>query len=165
MGRNRRLGGQAFGAIAEQAAILASIPVLTGLGQGVARTVRLVKEWRALYPKWRPAYEALDVGPEARLDEIRLAWKRASAKWHPDRWTRATEAERAAAESRIREINQAWDLIRDHWHVNPYRREVWPIQRMLRELLMVVRRNLGTTGANGVRLIGSGIQPPLVFSE
>jgi DnaJ-domain-containing protein 1 len=72
--------------------------------------------WLALKIPRREAgpdpYEVLDVDPEASMDEVERAYRRAMARHPPDRPANESEAVRRRAEARAREINAAFDRIR-----------------------------------------------------
>jgi DnaJ-class molecular chaperone with C-terminal Zn finger domain len=42
----------------------------------------------------RDYYEVLEVARTATADEIKMAYRKAAMKWHPDRWVDGTEAEK-----------------------------------------------------------------------
>lgn len=58
-------------------------------------------------------YEILGVDKNATDEEIKKAYRKLAAKWHPDRWVNATEAEKKEAEERIKEINEANSVLSD----------------------------------------------------
>jgi DnaJ-domain-containing protein 1 len=57
-------------------------------------------------------YAVLDVDPEASMEEVERAYRRAMARHHPDRLATESEAVRRRAEARARAINAAFDRIR-----------------------------------------------------
>jgi DnaJ like chaperone protein len=61
------------------------------------------------------AYEALGITPDAKPDEIKLAYRRLMSANHPDKLAARglPESMRAVAEERSREINGAYDLIKE----------------------------------------------------
>ncbi|SDD72686.1 J domain-containing protein [Aquimonas voraii] len=72
--------------------------------------------WLALRSP-RPArgedpYAVLEVAPEASMDEIDRAYRRAMSRHHPDRVANESAAVRRRAEARARAINAAYDRIR-----------------------------------------------------
>lgn len=58
-------------------------------------------------------YEILGVNRNATDDEIKKAYRKLAAKWHPDRWVNATEEEKKTAEEKIKEINEAYSVLSD----------------------------------------------------
>jgi DnaJ like chaperone protein len=58
-------------------------------------------------------YDVLDVDPDAPLDEVRAAWKRAVRESHPDRMIARGVPEEAVklAEKRLIAVNRAWEEI------------------------------------------------------
>ncbi|MBE5316470.1 MAG: DnaJ domain-containing protein [Xanthomonadales bacterium] len=72
--------------------------------------------WLALRSR-RPArgedpYGVLEVAPEASMEEIDRAYRRAMSRHHPDRVANESPAVRRRAEARARAINAAYDRIR-----------------------------------------------------
>lgn len=72
--------------------------------------------WLALRSR-RPArgedpYAVLEVAPEASMEEIDRAYRRAMSRHHPDRVANESPAVRRRAEARARAINAAYDRIR-----------------------------------------------------
>lgn len=58
-------------------------------------------------------YEILGVKKGASDDEIKKAYRKLVAKWHPDRWVNGTEEEKKIAEEKIKEINEANAVLSD----------------------------------------------------
>lgn len=58
-------------------------------------------------------YEILGVKKGASDDEIKKAYRKLVAKWHPDKWVNGTEAEKKNAEERIKEVNEANSVLSD----------------------------------------------------
>ena len=58
--------------------------------------------------KQNDPYEVLGVGKNASLDEIKNAYKRLAAKYHPDKVTHLGEEFRVLAEQRFKEIQEAY---------------------------------------------------------
>ena len=58
-------------------------------------------------------YEILGVSRNASTDEIKRAYRREIAKYHPDRFTNATPAEREYAELRAQRVNEAYRVLSD----------------------------------------------------
>jgi DnaJ like chaperone protein len=56
-----------------------------------------------------PWHEVLDVAPDAPPDEIRAAYLREIAKYHPDRVAAMAPEFRALAEQRSKAVNRAYD--------------------------------------------------------
>ena len=73
-------------------------------------------------------YDSLGLGPEAGLDEIRLAYRKLARQFHPDGFADAPPKEQRAAHERMQEINQAFAVLTD-----PVERRRFERQRRLRE--------------------------------
>ena len=58
-------------------------------------------------------YEILGVKKGASDDEIKKAYRKLVAKWHPDRWVNGTDEEKKTAEAKIKEINEANSVLSD----------------------------------------------------
>lgn len=58
-------------------------------------------------------YDILGVSKNATDDEIKKAYRKLVAKWHPDRWVNATEKEKKTAEEKIKDINEANSVLSD----------------------------------------------------
>lgn len=58
-------------------------------------------------------YEILGVKKDATEDEIKKAYRKLAAKWHPDRWVNGTDEEKKKAEEKFKEINEANDVLSD----------------------------------------------------
>lgn len=59
------------------------------------------------------AYRALGVSRDADARSIRRAYRRAAAKWHPDKWTMRSEAERETAAAAFRRVAGAYEALGD----------------------------------------------------
>lgn len=46
----------------------------------------------------RDYYEVLGIDKNASADDIKMAYRKAAMKWHPDRWVNVTDAEKKTAE-------------------------------------------------------------------
>jgi DnaJ like chaperone protein len=57
----------------------------------------------------RPWYEVLQVPAYASLDEVKLAYRRRIAEYHPDKTSTLGDELRVLAEARTKEINTAYD--------------------------------------------------------
>jgi DnaJ-class molecular chaperone len=53
------------------------------------------------------------VSRDADARSIRRAYRRAAAKWHPDKWTTRSEAERSAAAAAFRRVAGAYEALGD----------------------------------------------------
>jgi hypothetical protein len=62
---------------------------------------------RATMSNW---YRILGVRENAKLDEIKLAYKRAIAQHHPDKVAQMGEEIRAVAEAKTKQINAAYEI-------------------------------------------------------
>jgi DnaJ-domain-containing protein 1 len=62
----------------------------------------------------RVCYDILDVKAGARPEEIRMAYKRKIAQYHPDKVGGLGDKIRQAAESESKRINQAYDYLQQH---------------------------------------------------
>lgn len=58
-------------------------------------------------------YEILGVKRDASSDDIKKAYRKAAAKWHPDRWVNGTDEEKKIAEEKFKEINEANSVLSD----------------------------------------------------
>ena len=61
----------------------------------------------------RDYYEVLGIGKNATADEIKLAYRKAAMKWHPDRWVEGTDAEKKTAEEKFKEASEAYSVLSD----------------------------------------------------
>lgn len=58
-------------------------------------------------------YDILGVNKNATDEDIKKAYRKLAAKWHPDRWVNATDEEKKTAEEKIKEINEANSVLSD----------------------------------------------------
>ena len=58
-------------------------------------------------------YEILGVEKNASEEDIKKAYRKLAAKWHPDRWVNASDDEKKTAEEKIKEINEAYSVLSD----------------------------------------------------
>lgn len=61
----------------------------------------------------RDYYEVLGLSRDASPDDIKLAYRKAAMKWHPDRWVGGTDAEKRTAEEKFKEASQAYSVLSD----------------------------------------------------
>ena len=59
------------------------------------------------------AYRALGADADADAKAIRSAYRKAAAKWHPDKWTGAGEKEQAKAAVKFRRVQWAYETLGD----------------------------------------------------
>lgn len=58
-------------------------------------------------------YEVLGVEKTASADDIKLAYRKAALKWHPDRWVNGTDEEKKTAEDKFKTISEAYSVLSD----------------------------------------------------
>lgn len=58
-------------------------------------------------------YEVLGVEKSASASDIKKAYRKLAAKWHPDKFVGKDEAEQREAESKMKDINEAYDILSD----------------------------------------------------
>lgn len=58
-------------------------------------------------------YDILGVSKNASDQEIKKAYRKLAAKWHPDKWGNKPESEQKEAESKFKEINEANECLSD----------------------------------------------------
>ena len=61
----------------------------------------------------RDYYEVLGIARTATADEIKMAYRKAAMKWHPDRWVEGTDAEKKTAEEKFKEASEAYSVLSD----------------------------------------------------
>lgn len=57
------------------------------------------------------ALQLLEVAANATLAQVRQAYLKLAAKWHPDKWSVGSEAEQRVAEERFKEVQRAYELL------------------------------------------------------
>lgn len=57
------------------------------------------------------ALQLLEVAGNATMAQVRQAYLKLAAKWHPDKWSGGSEAEQRAAEERFKKVQQAYELL------------------------------------------------------
>lgn len=57
------------------------------------------------------ALKLLEVAANATSAQVRQAYLKLAAKWHPDKWSAGSEAEQRAAEERFKEVQRAYELL------------------------------------------------------
>ena len=57
------------------------------------------------------AFQALDLSPNATLAEVRKAYLKLAAKWHPDKWVSGTPVARSEAEDKFKAIQDAYETL------------------------------------------------------
>jgi molecular chaperone DnaJ len=58
-------------------------------------------------------YEILGVGNNASEQDIKKAYRKLAAKWHPDKFANASEEKKKEAEEKFKEINEANEVLSD----------------------------------------------------
>ena len=88
---------------------LARVAAVFGLGEREFRSLRA----RFVQGATPDPYAVLGVAPDAPMDEVRAAWRRAVRESHPDALIARGVPEEAIklAEKRIRDVNRAWEEI------------------------------------------------------
>ena len=88
---------------------LARVAAIFGIGEREFRSLRA----RFVADAARDPYDVLGVAPDAPLDEVRAAWRRAVRESHPDVMIARGVPEEALkiAEKRLVDINRAWEEI------------------------------------------------------
>ena len=61
----------------------------------------------------RDYYEVLGIDKNASADDIKMAYRKAAMKWHPDRWVNGTDEEKKTAEEKFKEISEAYSILSD----------------------------------------------------
>jgi molecular chaperone DnaJ len=61
----------------------------------------------------RDYYEVLGIDKNASADDIKMAYRKAALKWHPDRWVNGTDAEKKTAEEKFKEASEAYSVLSD----------------------------------------------------
>lgn len=58
-------------------------------------------------------YNTLEILPNSTNESIKLAYRKLSLQYHPDRLLQATDSERADGEERMKSINHAYEVLGD----------------------------------------------------
>ena len=58
-------------------------------------------------------YKVLGVAPDASDDEIKKAYRKMAAKYHPDKFATKSDQEKKNAEEKFKEINEAYAILSD----------------------------------------------------
>lgn len=58
-------------------------------------------------------YDILGVEKTASENDIKKAYRKLAAKWHPDKFIGKTEEEQSEAETKMRDINEAYEILSD----------------------------------------------------
>lgn len=56
-------------------------------------------------------YEILELKKDATEKEIKKAYRKLAAKWHPDKWVNSSEKEKKEAEEKFKDINEANEIL------------------------------------------------------
>ncbi len=57
------------------------------------------------------ALKLLEVAANATSAQVRQAYLKQAAKWHPDKWSAGSQAEQQAAEERFKQVQRAYELL------------------------------------------------------
>lgn len=58
-------------------------------------------------------YQTLETSKDATQEEIKKAYRKLAAKWHPDKWNTKKLEEREEANRKMKEINEAYEVLGD----------------------------------------------------
>ncbi len=61
----------------------------------------------------RDYYEVLGLSKGASASEIKMAYRKAAIKWHPDKWVDGSESEKKKAEEMFKEASEAYGVLSD----------------------------------------------------
>ena len=56
-------------------------------------------------------YALLEVDAGVSVKELKKAYRRLAAKWHPDKWVKGTETEKSEAEAKFKAIKDAYETL------------------------------------------------------
>ncbi|GHP05944.1 hypothetical protein PPROV_000469100 [Pycnococcus provasolii] len=56
-------------------------------------------------------YALLEVDAGVSVKELKKAYRRLAAKWHPDKWVKGTETEKSEAEAKFKAIKDAYEML------------------------------------------------------
>jgi DnaJ-domain-containing protein 1 len=86
---------------------------LLAQGEQQRRRRGVLQQGRSATPLYGSLYEALGVPAQATPQDVRSAYRRQAARWHPDKWMHAGSEERAEAEARFGSVQEAYATLSD----------------------------------------------------
>ena len=72
-------------------------------------------------------YEALETSPRSTAAEIRSAYRRQAARWHPDKWLHASGEDQAEARRRFSSVQEAHATLADTHKRSLYDAQMLPV--------------------------------------